>query len=104
MPKVDVVDLQNKKVGEVELADEVFAAPVNEHLLYESVRHYQASQRGGNAKTKTRHEVSGSGMILVPTIHGMTTHISHPANARMVYPIKAVMEEKIPPTQNQSTA
>jgi large subunit ribosomal protein L4 len=64
MPKVDVVDLQNKKVGELELADEVFAAPVNEHLLYESVRHYQASQRGGNAKTKTRHEVSGSGKKL----------------------------------------
>ncbi len=64
MPKVDVVDLQNKKVGELELADEVFAAPVNEHLLYESVRHYQAGQRGGNAKTKTRHEVSGSGKKL----------------------------------------
>lgn len=64
MPKVDVVDLQNKKVGELELADDVFGAPVNEHLLYESVRHYQAGQRGGNAKTKTRHEVSGSGKKL----------------------------------------
>jgi large subunit ribosomal protein L4 len=64
MPKVDIVDLQNKKVGELELSDEVFGAPVNEHLLYESVRHYQAGQRGGNAKTKTRHEVSGSGKKL----------------------------------------
>ena len=64
MAKVDVVDLQNRKVGEIELSDEVFAAPVNEHLLYESVRNYQAGLRGGNAKTKTRHEVSGSGKKL----------------------------------------
>ena len=31
MPNVDVFDLNNQKVGAVELADEVFAAPVNEH-------------------------------------------------------------------------
>jgi len=61
MPKVDVVDLKNKKVGEVELADAVFGAPVNEALLYEAVRHYQAGRRSGTAKTKRRSEVSGSG-------------------------------------------
>src|SRR5579863_2725269 len=64
MPSVEVVDLNNAVVGSVDLADEVFAAPVNEHLLYEAVRHSQAGQRGGNAKTKTRHEVSGSGKKL----------------------------------------
>jgi large subunit ribosomal protein L4 len=64
MPSVDVVDLNNAVVGSVELADEVFGAPVNEHLLYEAVRHSQAARRGGNAKTKTRHEVSGSGKKL----------------------------------------
>ncbi|MBM3812395.1 MAG: 50S ribosomal protein L4 [Acidimicrobiia bacterium] len=64
MAKVDVVDLNNKKTGEVELADSVFQAPVNEHLLWESVRHYQAGIRGGNAKTKVRREVSGSGKKL----------------------------------------
>jgi len=64
MPKVDVVDLTNKKVGEVELADEVFAAPVNEALLYESVRHHLAGRRSGTAKTKRRSEVSGSGKKL----------------------------------------
>jgi large subunit ribosomal protein L4 len=42
----------------------VFAAPVNEHLLYEAVRHYMAGRRSGTAKTKTRHEVSGSGKKL----------------------------------------
>jgi large subunit ribosomal protein L4 len=64
MPSVEVIDLNNEVVGSVELADDVFAAPVNEHLLYEAVRHSQAAKRGGNAKTKTRHEVSGSGKKL----------------------------------------
>ena len=64
MPSVDVVDLNNQVVSSLELADEVFNAPVNEHLLYEAVRHSQAVRRGGNAKTKTRHEVSGSGKKL----------------------------------------
>src|SRR5271167_4436796 len=64
MPSVDVVDLNNQVVSSLELADEVFAAPVNEDLLYEAVRHSQAARRGGNAKTKTRHEVSGSGKKL----------------------------------------
>ena len=64
MPTIDVLDLNNTKVGEVELADAVFAAEVNESLLYEAVRHYLAGKRGGNAKTKTRHEVAGSGKKL----------------------------------------
>jgi large subunit ribosomal protein L4 len=64
MPVVDVVDVNNKKVGQVELADAVFNAPVNDALLYESVRHYRATARRGTAKTKTRHEVSGSGKKL----------------------------------------
>ncbi|MGC8791983.1 MAG: 50S ribosomal protein L4 [Bryobacteraceae bacterium] len=61
MPVVDVFDLNNQKVGELELADEVFGAEVNEHLLYEAVRHYLACQRRGSHKTKTRGEVSGGG-------------------------------------------
>ncbi len=64
MPSVDVLDLNNTKVGSVELADAVFAAPVNEDLLYEAVRHYLASRRRGTASTKTRHEVAGSGKKL----------------------------------------
>jgi large subunit ribosomal protein L4 len=64
MPIVDVVDLNNQKVGELELADQVFAAEVNDALIYESVRHHRASARSGSAKTKTRHEVAGSGKKL----------------------------------------
>ncbi len=64
MPTVDVVNLENQRVGSVELAEEVFAAEVNEALLYESVRHYLAGERAGTAKVKTRHEVAGSGKKL----------------------------------------
>ncbi|MDE3194754.1 MAG: 50S ribosomal protein L4 [Acidobacteriota bacterium] len=64
MPTVDVVDLNNQKVGSVDLADAVFGAPVNESLLYEAVRHYLAGKRAGTHKTKTRHEVAGSGKKL----------------------------------------
>jgi large subunit ribosomal protein L4 len=64
MPSVDIFDLRNQVVGSLDLADSVFGAEINEDLLYEAVRHSQAGRRGGNAKTKTRHEVSGSGKKL----------------------------------------
>lgn len=64
MPSVDIIDLNNKKVGTIDLADEVFGAKVNEDLLYESVRHHLAGTRRGTVKTKTRHEVAGSGKKL----------------------------------------
>jgi len=64
MPTVDVVDLNNQKVGELELADEVFGAEINESLLDEAVKHYQAGQRAGTHKTKVRSEVAGSGKKL----------------------------------------
>jgi len=64
MLTVDVVDLNNAKVGELELADEVFGAEVNEALLYEAVRQFQAGSHRGTHKTKTRSEVAGSGKKL----------------------------------------
>ena len=64
MPTVDVVDLNNQKVGQLDLADEVFGAEVNESLLYEAVRQYQAGVRAGTHKTKVRSEVAGSGKKL----------------------------------------
>jgi large subunit ribosomal protein L4 len=64
MPTVDVVDLNNQKVGQIDLADEVFGADVNENLLYEAVRHYNAGERAGTHKTKVRGEVAGSGKKL----------------------------------------
>jgi large subunit ribosomal protein L4 len=64
MPTVDVFDLNNQKVGQLDLADEVFGAEVNEALLYEAVKQYQAGLRAGTHKTKVRSEVAGSGKKL----------------------------------------
>jgi large subunit ribosomal protein L4 len=64
MPVLDVVDLNNQKVSEVELADDVFGAEVNDALLYEAVRQFQAGKHAGTHKTKTRREVAGSGKKL----------------------------------------
>jgi large subunit ribosomal protein L4 len=61
MPKIDVKDWNNKKVGSVELPEEIFAYPYKEHLIHEAVRNYLASLRQGTAKVKNRSEVSGSG-------------------------------------------
>lgn len=47
--------------GEIDLPDAVFAAEVSEYVLHQVITSYQANQRQGTAKTKTRAEVSGSG-------------------------------------------
>src|SRR3990170_6319382 len=64
MPSVEVRNLNNEPVGEMALADAVFAAKVNPHLLYEAVRHYQACRRAGTHATKNRRLVAGSGRKL----------------------------------------
>ena len=58
---LDVVDLQNEKVGSVEVSDEVFGGRVNRGIIWESVVHELASERRGTHATKTRGEVSGTG-------------------------------------------
>ncbi|HZZ84638.1 MAG TPA: 50S ribosomal protein L4 [Anaeromyxobacteraceae bacterium] len=61
MAKFDVYDLEKKKVSELELADEVFAGEVNEHLFYEVVKAKLASDRSGTHAVKNRSLVSGGG-------------------------------------------
>lgn len=60
MATVDVYNLKREKVGTVDLADEVFAAEVKEHLFYEVVKAQLASARQGTASAKNRSAVSGS--------------------------------------------
>jgi large subunit ribosomal protein L4 len=60
MPKVKVYNLRREESGEIELADDVFGAEVNEALLYDIVKAQLASRRAGTAKTKGRAEVRGS--------------------------------------------
>ena len=61
MPKIDVLDLNGKKIDEIELSDAVFGIEVNEHAVYEVIKNYLANQRQGNQSSKTRAEVRGGG-------------------------------------------
>ena len=63
MAKIDVVNLEGKKTGSLELADEVFGG-INEDLLWEAVKHYRAAQRAGTHATKNKKLVSGAGKKL----------------------------------------
>lgn len=58
MAKLNVIDLSGAAAGELEVADEVFATEVNEHLLWEVVRSQRAAKRTNTAHTKTRAEVA----------------------------------------------
>ena len=58
---IDVVNAENKKVGSVELKDEVFGGRVKTDLIHESVVRANAAERRGTHATKNRALVSGSG-------------------------------------------
>jgi large subunit ribosomal protein L4 len=105
MPNVDVVNLEGKSLGTLELPDEVFGPQqVNEALLWEAVKHYRASQRQGTAATKNRKLVSGAGKKLwkqkgtgrarVGSIrsplwrHGGTVHGPQPRSYAYAFPRK----------------
>ncbi len=55
-----IYDLTGAEKGAITLPKEAFAFTVNEKLLAQYVRVYQANQRQGNASSKTRGEVTGS--------------------------------------------
>lgn len=61
MAVVDVVNLQNKAVGSVELSDAVFLSEIRKDLINDVVRWQLASRRSGNHMTKTKGLVSGGG-------------------------------------------
>ena len=61
MPKVDVYDIQGKKVSDVELSEAVFGIEPNEAVVHSVLVNYLANQRQGTQSTKTRSEVSGGG-------------------------------------------
>jgi large subunit ribosomal protein L4 len=61
MPLVDIYNVNKEKVGEVDLKEDIFGVEIKPHLLHEVVVWQRACRRGGNASTKTRGEVAGSG-------------------------------------------
>ncbi|MFL7869649.1 MAG: 50S ribosomal protein L4 [Anaerolineales bacterium] len=59
--KVDVFDMEGKKVKQVELPAVVFEAPINVDLMHQAYIRQMANARLGTHKTKTRSEVAGGG-------------------------------------------
>jgi large subunit ribosomal protein L4 len=59
--QIDVVNMEGQKVGQMELADEVFGCKVREHLLWEMVKAQRAAGRAGTHSTLTREFVRGGG-------------------------------------------
>ena len=61
MPKLTVVDMTGKKVGNISLADEIFGITPNAVVMHAAVVNYLANQRQGTQSALTRTEVSGGG-------------------------------------------
>jgi len=59
MAKLKVYNMQAGEVGQIDLADELFAVPYNEALIHEVVVAYNANQRQGTKSALTRSEVRG---------------------------------------------
>ena len=61
MPKTALYNMEGKAIGEVELSEELFAAPINVPAMHLVVRSFLAAQRQGTQSAKTRGEVRGGG-------------------------------------------
>ena len=54
-------NMAGEQVGEIEMSDAVFGAPVNRSLMHQALMRQLANARLGTHKTKTRSEVRGGG-------------------------------------------
>ena len=61
MPKVEVYNVEGKKVSDIELKEEIFGIEPNEAVVHSVLVNYLANQRQGTQSTKTRSEVRGGG-------------------------------------------
>ncbi len=61
MPETKLLSARGDEAGKVDLAEALFAAPVNEAVIHQAVVRQLAARRSGSADTKGRAEVSGGG-------------------------------------------
>ena len=61
MPKTSLYNMEGAAIGEVELSEELFAAPINTAAMHLVVRSILANQRQGTQSALTRGEVRGGG-------------------------------------------
>jgi large subunit ribosomal protein L4 len=61
MPSTTILTADGKDGGKVELAESLFAAPINESLIHQAVVRQMAGRRLGTSDTLTRGQVNGGG-------------------------------------------
>lgn len=61
MAEIQVYNIKGQSVGKISLDKDIFNGEVNEAILHQVVRMYEANQRQGTASTKTRSDVHGGG-------------------------------------------
>lgn len=61
MPTLDVINQEKKKVGTIDLRDDVFGVEINIPLVHQVLKAQLAGRRQGTAKTKTKSEIRGGG-------------------------------------------
>ncbi|OFZ52130.1 MAG: 50S ribosomal protein L4, partial [Bdellovibrionales bacterium RIFOXYC1_FULL_54_43] len=61
MPSLDLIDQNKKKIGTIDLRDDVFNVDVNIPLVHQVLKAQLAGRRQGTAKTKTKSEIRGGG-------------------------------------------
>lgn len=102
--KVDVVDINGKKVKEIQLPASIFEAPINDDLMHQAFVRQMANARLGTHQTKVRGEVSGGGRKpwrqkgtgrarqgstrAAQWVGGGKIHTPHPRSYRLKMPVK----------------
>ena len=61
MAKTALYNMEGATIGEIELSDAIFAAPIHESAMHLVVRSYLAAQRQGTQSALTRGQVRGGG-------------------------------------------
>ncbi len=61
MAEVSIYNTNGQVVGKLALNEKIFNGEINEPVLYQVIKMYEANQRQGNASTKTRSDVRGGG-------------------------------------------
>ena len=92
MPTLPVFDMSNAKVGDIELAAEIFDVEINEGLVHQAVVMQLASRRLGTHATKTRGMVRGGGTIFGP--HPRDYSFTMPRKQRRLA-LKCVLTDKV---------
>lgn len=62
MSSLQVLNIEGKNSGTIDLPKEIFGEDIKQDVIHQAILMYQASERQGNASTKTRKEVSGGGI------------------------------------------